>query len=80
MASQSSQDSQLSSQELNNVINDTVLYILSQDHTKYAIKQQDIVRNVFKTHGKKYKYIMNEVTRVLKEVKCIFFLSMSELK
>jgi hypothetical protein len=80
MASQSSQGSQLSSQELNNLINDTVLYILSQDHTKYPIKRQDIVKNVLKNYGKNYKRVMDEAGRVLREVNCMFILARSESK
>ncbi|PNF27536.1 hypothetical protein B7P43_G02878 [Cryptotermes secundus] len=68
MASQSSQGSKLSSQEQSALISDIVLYILSQDHTKYPIKRQDIVKNVLKTHGRHYKHIMNEAAHVLTEI------------
>jgi hypothetical protein len=68
MASQSSQGTKLSSKELNGLINDTVLYILSQDHTKHPIKRQDIVKNVLKTYGRHYGHIMDEAAHVLKEV------------
>lgn len=75
MASQSSQGSKLSSQEQNALINDTVLYILSQDHTKYPIKRQDIVKNVLKTYGRHYKLIMDEAAHVLMEVSFMFIVS-----
>jgi hypothetical protein len=78
MASQSSQRTKLSSQELNGLISDTVLYILSQDHTKYPIKRQDIVKNVLKTYGRHYKLIMDEAAHVLKEASFIFVVSFKE--
>lgn len=68
MASHSSQGTKLSSQERNDLINDTVLYILSQDHTKYPIKRHDIVKNVLKTYGRHYRHIMDEAAHVLKEI------------
>jgi hypothetical protein len=68
MTSQPSQGTKLSSQELNNLVSDTVLYILSQDHTKYPIKRLDIVKNVLKTYGRHYKLVMDEAVHVLKEV------------
>jgi hypothetical protein len=80
MPSQSSQGSQLSSQEQKRLVADTVRYILFQDHTKYPIKKQDIIKNVLKTCGRNYKHIMGEVTRVFKEVMCTFFRSRGELK
>jgi hypothetical protein len=78
MASQSSQGTKLSNQELNGLISDTVLYILSQDHTKYPIKRQDIVKNVLKTHGRHYNVIMVEAARTLKEVNFMFVVSIKE--
>jgi hypothetical protein len=74
MTSQSSQGTKLSRQELNNLIGDTVLYILSQDHTKYPVKRLDIVKNVLKTNGRHYKLIMDEAARVLKEVRFMLLL------
>jgi hypothetical protein len=78
MTSQSSQGTKLSSQELNNLISDTVLYILSQDHTKYPVKRLDIVKNVLKTYGRHYKLIMDEAARVLKEVSFMIVVSCKE--
>ncbi|KDR24548.1 non-structural maintenance of chromosomes element 3 homolog isoform X2 [Zootermopsis nevadensis] len=68
MASKSAQEGHLSSQEEENLINDTVRYILSHDNTKYAIKRQDIVKDVLKTYGGSSKYIIDGATRVLKEI------------
>ncbi|KDR12079.1 hypothetical protein L798_13383 [Zootermopsis nevadensis] len=77
MTSQSAQESHLSSQEQQNLINDTVLYILSQDNTKYAIKRRDTVKNVLKTHGRNCNYIMDGAKRVLKEVHAEQFLRLT---
>jgi hypothetical protein len=78
MASRSSCGTQLSSRELDDLVNHTVLYILSQDHTKYPIKRQDIVKNVLESHGRQYKLIMSKAAQALKEVSCMFVLSFKE--
>jgi hypothetical protein len=78
MTSQSSHGTKLPCQELNNLISDTVLYVLSQDHTKYPVKRLDIVKNVLKTHGRHYKLVMDEAAHVLKEVSFMIVVSCKE--
>ncbi|XP_069668925.1 non-structural maintenance of chromosomes element 3 homolog isoform X2 [Periplaneta americana] len=65
MSSQGSEGSQESTQDY---VNDTVLYILSQDHNKYPIKRQDIVKYALKNNGKNFKHAMEEATNILKQV------------
>ncbi|PSN32474.1 Non-structural maintenance of chromosomes element 3 [Blattella germanica] len=68
MSSQVSTSSQPHSEVLREIINDTVVYILSQDHSKYTIKRQDIVKNCLRNYGKSFKSVMTEVQNLLRTV------------
>lgn len=66
-SSQSSQ-SVLTKEELTDLINDTVLYILSNENSLHLIKRQDISKNVLKDRKRHFIEVIKGVkTRLLKD-------------
>lgn len=63
-----SQGKQPSGEDLQTLIIDTVVFIISQDHSKHPIKRQDIVKNCLKEYGKSFKMIMDEAKSIFKKV------------
>lgn len=60
--------SEVSSAEESRLVADAAYYLMVSDQRKYAIKKKDIIKNVFKEHGKQYKTIMKKVQLYLKEI------------
>lgn len=58
----------LSAEDIDELVKNTIVYVLSQDHHKMPIKRTDITRHAMKLPGKMYNTIMKEVQKELNNV------------
>ena len=67
-SSQGSQYKQPTEQDLQMLISETVLFILSQKANNFPIRRNDIIKNCLGHFGKSYNKVIQQVKVLLKQV------------